>query len=79
MGSVTCILYQPYLGENRQVEVPAWRDVGQQRRTGSGEGTLSVELRCQVVPVLETDLKDLRLLHLRHQQHEVQGLGTGKA
>lgn len=55
----------------------AGRDIGQQRGAGGGEGTLPVELCCQVVPVLQTDLKDLRLLHLRHQQHVVQGLETG--
>lgn len=27
-----------------------------------------------MVPVLKADLKDLRLLHLRYQQHVVQGL-----
>lgn len=67
-----------YLGEDGQVKVSAWRDVGQQRRAGGGERTLPVELCCQVVPVLQTDLKDLRLLHLRHQQHVVEGLeGSG--
>jgi hypothetical protein len=30
-----------------------------------------------MVPVLQTDLKDLRLLHLRHQQHVVESLEGG--
>lgn len=63
-----------YLGEHRQVKVPARRHVGQQRRAGGGEGALPVQLCRQVVPVLQTDLKDLRLLHLGHQQHVVQSL-----
>lgn len=41
---------------------------------GGAEWTLSVQLCCQVVPVLQADLKDLGLLHLRHQQHVVQSL-----
>lgn len=58
-----CVCW-PYLGEYRQVEVSARWDVRQERGAGGGERTLPVELRCQVVPVLQTDLKDLRLLHL---------------
>lgn len=68
-----------HLGEHGQVEVPAWGHVKvlaprEQGGGGGREGALPVELRRQVVPVLQTDLKDLRLLHLRHQQHVVQSL-----
>ena len=68
-----------YLGEHGQVELSAGRHVkvlvaGEQGRGGGGEGALAVQLCRQVVPVLQADLEDLRLLYLRHQQHVVQGL-----
>ena len=63
-----------HLGQDGQVEVSPRRDVGQQGGGGGGEGALAVQLGRQVVPVLQADLEDLRLLHLRHQQHVVQGL-----
>ena len=71
-----CVGWHAYLGQHGQVEVSSWRDIGQERGAGCGEGTLPVQLGCQVVPILQTDLEDLSLLNLRHQQHEVQGLET---
>lgn len=60
-----------YLGEYGQVELSAWWNVkvlvaGEQRGRGRREGALSVELSGQVVPILETNFEDLRLLHLGH-------------
>lgn len=62
-------MYEPYFGEYRQVEVSAWGHVKvlaprEQRGRGGAERTLSVQLGGQMVPVLQTDLKDLGLLHL---------------
>lgn len=58
-----------YLGEYRQIELSAWWHVKvlvsrEQRGGGRREGTLSVELSSQVVPILQTDFKDLSLFHL---------------
>ena len=45
------------------------------KRAVGGEGTLSVELSGQVIPVLQADLEDLLLLNYRNQNQIVQSLG----
>lgn len=77
MQSAVCCVW--HLGEHRKIELSAWWHVKvlvarEERGRGRREGTLSVELSCQMVPILETNLKDLSLFYLRHQQHVVEGL-----
>jgi len=71
-----------YLGEYGQVELSAWWNIevlvaGEQWGRGRREGTFSVELSSQVVPILQTNFEDLCLLHLGNQQHVVKRLREG--
>ena len=66
-----------YLGEHSQVELPArWEVLLTQQHRGvrAGEGVFTVQVSSQTVPVLQTDLEDLLLIHLRDQHQVVQCL-----
>ena len=55
------------LGEDCEVQLPPRREVlltQQHGRMGTGEWVFSVEVSGQTVPVLETDLEYLLLIHL---------------
>lgn len=68
-----------HLGENGEIELSARRHVkvlvaGEQGGRRRGERTLSVKFSSQMVPILQTNFKDLRLFDLRHQEHVVERL-----
>ena len=69
-----------HLGEDGVVELAACGHLGEglgaqdEGRGARGEGRLAVELRRQCAPVLQADLEDLHLLHLRYHDQVMQGL-----
>ena len=55
-----------YLGQDWEVELSSWRDIvgaEHERRLGGGERVFAIELCRQVIPILQTDLEYLLLVH----------------